>query len=92
MVPEKIANVPEVVAIACGWYHCMLLDVDGSVWVFGKNDHLQLVWKEKSYKQSLRNSRICPKYNKYVVAGTTQLLLIVNATCGFVGILKKTWD
>ena len=47
VVPEKIANVPEVVAIACGWYHCMLLDVDGSVWVFGKNDHLQLGLERK---------------------------------------------
>ena len=40
--PERIPNLPPIVAVSAGAIHSMFLDVDGNLWCCGENVHGQL--------------------------------------------------
>ena len=44
--PERIQNLPKIVAVSAGHYHSMLLDIDGNVWTCGNNDYGQLGYQD----------------------------------------------
>ena len=50
--PILIRNVPEIRRIECGNYHCMCIDINGNLWVFGHDDygHLGLGDTKRKFK------------------------------------------
>ena len=40
--PTLIRNVPEIRRIECGQFHCLCIDINDNLWVFGSNDYGQL--------------------------------------------------
>lgn len=40
--PRMISDLPPAVSVACGWKHCLILDTDGQVRGFGRNQDGQL--------------------------------------------------
>ena len=40
--PNKIKELPEIIALSCGYFHSLLLDIQGHVWSFGCNFRGQL--------------------------------------------------